>query len=309
MRGKARHFIVILIIIFFVSLSGCISGIDSGKGTLRVTSSPSGAEIYLDDQYRGSTPAAVMNVEPGLHTLEIRYPQYQGWNTTITVSPGELQLFAELIPQPNTRLPQETCQTVLPTTPTQPGVTLQASKKVMVIGDSNFFSGTGVGCNNVLLTLYGPGYYSNGVLLDRPNVNSAGSWSYTWNPGYSVLSGVYTMIAEDPKKIASDRAEFSIVGGGEVSISPFIYAVSRGDTMTFSGQCTTGAQNVLLVLYGPDRFSSGVELGTLSVTADKTWSFKYTIDITMPPGMYTMYVYDIPRTTSSSTQFSVGFIS
>jgi hypothetical protein len=65
----------------------------------------------------------------------------------------------------------------------------------------------------------------------------------------------------------------------------------------------------MLVLYGPERFSSGVEMGTLSVMADKTWSFKYNLDTTMPTGLYTMYVYDIPKTASSTTQFTVGYAS
>ena len=60
-------------------------------------------------------------------------------------------------------------------------------------------------------------------------------------------------------------------------------------------------------LYGPDRFSSGVELGTFSVLADKTWSFRYTLDTTMPTGIYTIYVYDVPKTASGRTQFTVGY--
>jgi hypothetical protein len=147
------------------------------------------------------------------------------------------------------------------------------------------------------------------VLLDQPKVNSVGSWSYTWNPGFSIQSGSYTLIVEDAHKTTSSSVEFSVVGGGEVSIAASSYAAAPGETITFSGQCTSGAQNVLLVLYGPQRFSSGVELGSLSCMADKTWNFKYTLDNYMPTGSYTMYVYDIPKTTSSTTQFTVGFTS
>jgi hypothetical protein len=147
------------------------------------------------------------------------------------------------------------------------------------------------------------------VLLDQPKPNSAGLWSYTWNPGTSVQSGSYTMVVYDAKKISSDGIAFSVVGGGEVVISANSYSAAKGDTLIFSGRCTTGAQNVLLVLYGPERFSSGAELGTISVMADNTWSFKYTIDSTMPTGIYSMYVYDVPKTTSGTMQFTVGFAS
>jgi hypothetical protein len=77
--------------------------------------------------------------------------------------------------------------------------------------------------------------------------------------------------------------------------------------MTFSGQCTTGAQNVLLQLYGPGLYTNGKELGPFSVMADKTWSFKINLDSTMPTGVYTMYVYDVPKTSSGSTQFTIGY--
>jgi hypothetical protein len=178
----------------------------------------------------------------------------------------------------------------------------------MIIGDSNLFSGTGVGTASVLLTLYGPGYYSNGVQKAQPKTNPAGSWSYTWNPGTSIQSGSYTMIVSDERNITSDRVSFSAIGGGEVTISANSYSAAKGDSITFSGRCTSGAPSVLLTLYGPDRFSSGVELGPLSVMADKTWNFRYTLDSTMPKGIYTMNVYDVPKTTSGSMQFTVGFV-
>jgi len=147
------------------------------------------------------------------------------------------------------------------------------------------------------------------VFLDRPKVNSAGLWSYTWNPGYSIQSGSYILVAEDESHSISDRIEFAVVGGGEVTITSNTFSAARGETIKFSGRCTTGARSVSLRLYGPERFSGGVELGSLSVTADKTWNFKYTLDNTMPTGSYTAYVYDVPKTSSGTTQFTVGFTS
>ena len=171
------------------------------------------------------------------------------------------------------------------------------------------FSGTGLGSKSVLLTLFGPGYYADGVILDRPAVNSAGLWSYTWNPGFAIQSGSYILVVADETHTSSDRIEFAVVGGGEVTITSNSFSAAPGETLKFSGRCTTGAQNVLLVLYGPGRFSGGVELGSLSVSADQTWNFKYSLDYTMPTGSYTAYVYDIPKTSSGTTQFTVGFTS
>ena len=296
---------VIFILLFCAFISGCTSPQDSVKGTIQLTSSPSGAEIYLDHQFQGSTPSTIPNVVPGNHTLEFRYPGYQSWSDTISVPAGISHFFAALIPNVNNK----SQQTIVPVTITPPQVTIQASKNTMIVGDSIVISGTCVGCNNVLLTIFGPGKYASGVSLIPQNVDHAGSWSYIWNPGQSIQSGPYIFIAEDPQKTTSGRVEFSVVGGGGVSISSSSYAIAKGDTLTFSGMCTTGAQNVLLVIYGPDKYSSGVELGTISVMGDKTWNFKYTIDSAAPTGSYTMYVYDIPKTTSSSTQFTVGYAS
>jgi hypothetical protein len=298
----------VIIVVVFVLLSGCLSGPDSQKGTISLTSSPSGAEVYLDNQYQGSTPVTVPEVVAGSHMLEYRHSGYKSWSTAITVKPGSSSFYAALIPQVPTQTSQYSGQTIVPT-PAQTVVTIQAGKKTMIIGDSNIFSGRADGTNSVLLTLYGPGKYSEGVSLVQQNVNDIGQWSYTWNPGSSVRSGSYTMIVSDSWKTTSERTEFAVIGGGLVSISSSSYALATGNTVTFSGQCTTGAQNVLLVLYGPGQFAGGVELGTFSVNADKTWSFKYTLDATSPTGTYTLYVYDVPKTTSSNTQFTVGYAS
>jgi hypothetical protein len=306
MNQKMDWKIVFSILLCFALISGCLSSQESAKGTLRLTSSPSGAEIYLDNQFRGSTPVDISGVEQGNHTLEFRYFGYQSWAAVISVSSGTSNYFAALTPRPDIQgSGKNTPQTTVP--PMK--VTVQAVKPTFILGESMLFSGTGIGSKSVSLTLYGPGYYSDGVVLDQPKVNSAGLWSYLWNPGFSIQSGSYTLVVEDEFRTSSDRVEFKVIGGGEVTVASNSYSAARGESMIFSGRCTTGAQNVLLVLYGPERFSGGVELGSVSVTADKTWNFKFSLDNYMPTGHYTMYVYDIPRTSSGTTQFTVGFTS
>ncbi|MFA4860163.1 PEGA domain-containing protein [Methanoregula sp.] len=299
---------ILILVIFFVLLSGCTTPEKvPEKGTLQFTSSPSGAQVYLDDQFRGSTPSTVTGIEPGNHNLEFRYPGYDSWSTVMAVSPGPNNVFAALLPTSVITTPIPVVLITASPAKTPASVTIQASRESMVTGDSIQFSGTATGCNQVLLTIYGPGSYTNGVSLTQQNVNSGGSWSYTWNPGKSIMAGTYTMVVSDPYKTASAKAQFSVIGGGLVSISPSSYAVSQGSTIGFSGLCTTGSQNVQLVLYGPGQYSGGVVLGTFSVQANKNWNFQYATDLTTPTGYYTIYVYDVPKTTSSSVQFSVGF--
>jgi hypothetical protein len=306
MNQKMDWKIVFSILLCFALISGCLSSQESAKGTLRVTSSPSGAEIYLDNQFRGSTPVDISSVEQGNHTLEFRYPGYQGWASVISVSSGTSNYFAALTPRPD----MQGSGNITPQTTVLPmKVTVQAVKPTFILGESMLFSGTGIGSKSVSLIVYGPGYYSDGAVLDQPKVNSAGLWSYRWNPGFSIQSGSYTLVVADEFRTSSDRVEFNVIGGGEVTIASNSYSAARGENLIFSGRCTTGAQNVLLVLYGPERFSGGIELGSVSVTADKTWNFKFALDNYMPTGHYTMYVHDIPRTSSGTTQFTVGFTS
>jgi hypothetical protein len=299
--------ILIVPLIFFVVFSGCTTGTASETGTISFTSSPTGAQIYLDSQFRGNTPASVAGIEPGNHTLELRYPGYQSWSTAMVVSPGANNVFAALQPTAGTAVSgvATTAAAIPETSPVS--VTVEVSKEQMIIGDSNIFSGTADGCNKVLLKLYGPGTYANGVALAQPAVNTLDKWSYTWNPGTAIQSGTYTIEVTDPDKTVSERLEFLVIGGGRVTVISNSYAASKGDTLRFSGLCTTSAPNVQLVLYGPGQYSGGVELGTFSVQADKNWNFRYTLDNTMPTGQYTIYVYDVPKTTSGTVQFSVGY--
>jgi hypothetical protein len=306
MRVKNNLLIVLFIIFLCVLLSGCTSDQNPGKGTLNLTSKPPGAEVYLDNQFRGSTPSTITDLNPGMHNVELRLKGYQGWSTDIAVSPGTYQFNAVLTPVAQQTAPSGAIAPYTPVPASQTGVTILANRESMVIGDSISFSGTSSPNSNVSVTLFGPGYYAKGVLLDQPKTNSVGSWSYRWNPGYSLQSGSYTMVVDDFGKRFSGRAEFTVIGGGEVTISANRYFASKGDTITFSGRCSSGAKTVVLRLTGPDRYSSGVEIGSQSVTADKTWSFVYTFDSSMPAGYYTMNVNDIPRTATSNVQFSLG---
>ena len=306
MSGRAGTAGIIAVMVFFCVIAGCVSESAPPTGTLSFTTLPEGAEVYLDNQYRGTTPCTIADVATGQHALAFRSTGYESYTTAITVPAGPSNYYAALHPVsvagPETPGITEG-QTAVPVAK----VNVSVSKDRMVVGESNVFSGTASGTDTVLLTVYGPGKYTNGVALVRQNVNSWGQFSTTWNPGTSLLAGTYTIVAEDAWKSTASRMDFTVIGGGIVSIAPSTYAAAPGQTVSFSGQCTTGAQNVRLVLFGPGQFSSGIEYPMLPVDASQTWSFRYKLDSTMPTGQYTMYVYDNPKTASSSTQFTVGY--
>jgi hypothetical protein len=305
-----KRLLIITALIACILITGCTSAPVLGTGTLQFSSSPQGAQIYLDNQYKGTTPSTLSGIATGSHTLEFREAGYQSYITNITVASGTSNYYAALTP-----LATPTIQpTVIPvgsipqgsTTAAQPTVTITSGRGTMTIGQTQTFSGTCTGSDTVNLTLYGPGAYTNGKWVTAVPVTAINSWSYTWNPGYSVISGTYTMVASDKQNVAFDKVTFSVVGGGSVSILSSATIVPQGGTVTYSGLCTTGANSVILTLYGPGQLSTGVQVATLSLNADNTYSYKYTFDLSKPLGSYTMTVNDLQHTASASTNVLVN---
>ncbi len=126
--------IVISFVIFTVLIAGCTTGPAPSKSTLQLSSSPSGAEVYLDNQFHGTTPGTITDVGLGNHTLEYRHPGYLSWRSTITVTSGSSSYFAALIPTGTQPYPVGSV-TTLPLS-SAPGVTVQVEKGLMIIGNS-----------------------------------------------------------------------------------------------------------------------------------------------------------------------------
>jgi hypothetical protein len=81
----ARFYQVILIVFFLLSMflaCGCLTRMLSTAGTLNVTSAPRGADVYLDNQYKGRTPLVITDVSPGSHFVELRLSGFESWTTT-----------------------------------------------------------------------------------------------------------------------------------------------------------------------------------------------------------------------------------
>lgn len=67
-------------------------------GYLDISSSPSGANVYVDGIYKGTSPL-VASVDAGSHTIRMEKPGYDTWYGTYRVSSGETaQVYASLGP-------------------------------------------------------------------------------------------------------------------------------------------------------------------------------------------------------------------
>ena len=302
-----KRLLIVLALIAGILVAGCTSvpAPVQEKGTLQFASSPSGAQIYLDNQYQGTTPSTLSGVATGPHTLEFRFSGYQSYDANITVSAGTSNYYAALIPLASQAVQPSVTVTGGSTSQgstggAQPTITIQAAQNTMTIGNALTFTGACTGSDSVILYLSGPGIYTKGVQVAQVPVSVINTWNYTWNPGYNVISGSYTMIALDKTKTVSANAPFTVVGGGTVSILASTPILSQGGTVIYTGLCTTGSNGVILTLYGPGQLAGGIPVATLSLNADNTYSFRYTFDITRPTGTYTMTVRDLQNTATAS---------
>ena len=76
--------------VILVAASGCITS----PGTVEITSTPIGAEVYIDGYYQGTTPITLADVHEGEYRVELRMQGYQDhiqtirtntWGTTLSV--------------------------------------------------------------------------------------------------------------------------------------------------------------------------------------------------------------------------------
>ena len=69
-------------------LVSCVSA-DATKGSLEVSSNPSGAEVYLNDEFIGYTPITVDNLYPGIHYVRLEMSGYESWEKIFEIKEGE----------------------------------------------------------------------------------------------------------------------------------------------------------------------------------------------------------------------------
>jgi len=82
------------------------------NGQITVRSSPSGANIYLDNAYRGLTPLTLVDIPQGSHAIILKLNGYQDWQSSVNVLAGSsTDVSGTLSPSPQptpTTLPPQT---------------------------------------------------------------------------------------------------------------------------------------------------------------------------------------------------------
>jgi hypothetical protein len=122
-----KKIIISLLILICVFLCGCTTPLPEKTGSIAITSSPSGAEVYFDKEYHGTTPGTINAVAAGNHSVEIRKNGYITWFQNITVISGTtVSLSPVLMPS---------ADTIPPLVPTfTPSVTKKTAPEIHVDG-------------------------------------------------------------------------------------------------------------------------------------------------------------------------------
>ncbi len=85
-----------------VAVHANLNPIPVSPGYISVSSSPSGAQVYIDGAYNGLTPLAHASTAAGTHTVTVRLSGYQDYTSTVDVrSATTSQAYASMIPGPS----------------------------------------------------------------------------------------------------------------------------------------------------------------------------------------------------------------
>jgi hypothetical protein len=70
-----------------------------GSGAISITTSPPGAEVWIDNEMKGASPAVISALSPGTHALALRKTGYQNISTTFIIESGQTRDYSTgLIP-------------------------------------------------------------------------------------------------------------------------------------------------------------------------------------------------------------------
>ena len=73
--------------------------LSSGESNITVITSPAGAAVYLNGEYRGVTPVKIGSLSPGTYQVDVSLAGYQNETFTRTLTPGSmLEIGITLVP-------------------------------------------------------------------------------------------------------------------------------------------------------------------------------------------------------------------
>ena len=239
---RMREKIPPLLLITLILIAGCTTPAPQDKpaeipatGFVEVSSTPPGAEVYLDTMYRGTTPVTVID-QAGSHTLELRLRDHQSWSKSIRIDAGT-RAYVDTVLVPVTvitSLPMTVPATRTATVPTtRPRLTTPATPSPAPTQTPTPWPRTFLGCFK---------FESHGWTGTGESVNVTEIWWFQ-PAGVGLRNG--TWIFTPPKKTEVDFTGFTwsrdpatglitvtMVGGQGKPAE--VYYNGNNDTITFS---------------------------------------------------------------------------
>jgi hypothetical protein len=230
--GIIRHLMPILGIIGAIAAIIVIYTFLAGQtGSIVVTSSPAGASIYLDNNYKGQTQFTITKVPRGTHTIRLCLQGYEVWSSSVPVTDGETS-------HVDARLAPTTGSIVVASSPS--GASLYLDNYYQGQTQLTITEVPPVPIHTINLRLEGYEVWSTSVQV------TAGETSYV----EATLTPIPTEPSTGAITVASEPAGASIYLDGE-------YMGSTPQTITGVSQ---GAHNIELRLEGYEGLSDRVQV-------------------------------------------------
>jgi hypothetical protein len=83
-------------------------------GSISISSSPSGAEVYLNNVFKGLSPITLESLTPGAYTVTLKLSSYQDWQAGAQVTAGQTTQLTATLTQATTPTPTPTQTGSLP---------------------------------------------------------------------------------------------------------------------------------------------------------------------------------------------------
>jgi serine/threonine protein kinase len=226
------------------SVTAELTALPPPTGSLSITSRPSGARVYLEDDFRGHTPLTLERIAPGSYELNVTLEGYEEWERTVVVRAGVItSVTAEL--------------TTLPPPTGSLSITSRPSRADVYINDE-FRGRTPLTLENLP-----PGSYRLKVILEGYE---------DWERSVVVRAGVITSVTAELTTLPPPTGSLSITSRPE-GARVYLEDDFRGHTPLTLERIAPGSYELNVTLEGYEDWERSVVVraGVItSVTAELT---------------------------------------
>ena len=258
-------------------------------GSISITTTPTGASVYLDGVYKGITPFTLHSVSAGTHTVKLTLSGYEDYEESVRVYAGQTASITTTMQSIPT-----TGSISITTTPTGASVYLDGVYK----GITPFtLHSVSAGTHTVKLTLSGYEDYEESVRVyagqtasittTMQSIPTTGSISITTTPtGASVyLDGVYkgiTPFTLHSVSAGTHTVKLTLSGYEDYEESVRVYAGQTASiTTTMQSIPTTGSISITTTPTGASVYLDGVYKGITPFTLHSVSAGTHTVKLTL----------------------------